>query len=69
MDYICNECQTRYGSGPYDNVPSGIKWSDGHTCDPVPVEFEMQAHCSNCNDMDLHLDEQCADCGRTQHSM
>ena len=38
MDYICNECQTRYGSGPYDNVPSGIKWSDGHTCDPVPVK-------------------------------
>jgi len=38
MDYICNECQTRYGSGPYDNVPSGIKWSDGHICDPVPVK-------------------------------
>ena len=40
MNYICNECKTRYGSGPGNDAPTGIKWSDGHTCDPVLVESE-----------------------------
>lgn len=33
------------------------------------VEFgEMEDPCSNCDDIDLHLDEICPECGRDQHS-
>ncbi len=33
------------------------------------VEFgEIEDPCSNCDGIDLHLDEICPECGRDQHS-
>jgi hypothetical protein len=34
--FVCNECGTKYSS-PETTPPPGIKWSDGHTCNPKPV--------------------------------
>jgi len=33
MDYICPTCKTKYVSTNGEK-PQGIKWSDGHECDP-----------------------------------
>lgn len=33
MNYICPTCKTKYISTNGDK-PQGIKWSDGHKCDP-----------------------------------
>jgi hypothetical protein len=35
--FECSECGTRYSS-PETTPPPGIKWSDGHTCNPKPVK-------------------------------
>ena len=41
-------------------------WDSG---DCSEVEFgEMEDPCSNCDDIDLYLDEICPECGRDQHS-
>jgi hypothetical protein len=34
--FECSECGTKYSS-PETTPPPGIKWSDGHTCNPKPV--------------------------------
>ena len=36
-NFICKECGTKYQS-PEKEPPPGIKWSDGHICEPVKVE-------------------------------
>ena len=37
--FVCNECGTRYSSLE-TTPPPGIKWSDGHKCNPQPVKQE-----------------------------
>ena len=37
--FECSECGTKYNS-PETTPPPGIKWSDGHTCNPKPVNNE-----------------------------
>lgn len=34
--FICRECGTKYSS-PEETPPPGIKWSDGHICQPELV--------------------------------
>ena len=36
-DYICEECGTKYRS-PQPTSPPGIRWDDGHVCNPVSVK-------------------------------
>jgi DNA-directed RNA polymerase subunit RPC12/RpoP len=40
MDYICPTCKTKYVSTNGEK-PQGIKWSDGHKCDPRSVQSPM----------------------------
>jgi DNA-directed RNA polymerase subunit RPC12/RpoP len=43
--YICLECGTKYQS-EWKEVPPGIKWSDGHVCDPISIQKaeELEKH-------------------------
>jgi hypothetical protein len=34
----------------------------------LSITGEMEDPCSNCDGIDLHLDEICPECGRDQHS-
>lgn len=35
--FVCEECGTNYSSSQAE-PPPGIKWSDGHVCNPVPKD-------------------------------
>lgn len=35
--FVCSECGTKYQS-IQETPPPGIKWSDGHVCNPIKTE-------------------------------
>ena len=41
MDYICPTCKTKYISTNGEK-PQGIKWNDGHECNPVIIKNKKQ---------------------------
>ena len=48
-DYVCPTCKTKYVSTNGEK-PQGIKWNDGHECDPRsenPDPVEQEANIPN----------------------
>ena len=41
VNYICSTCKTKYVSTNGEK-PQGIKWNDGHECNPVIIKNKKQ---------------------------